>query len=172
MLRIVEEHLGSTQVARVIYGAIIGLALVVALEHQPPGAGVVVATLLGTALAVGLAELYSEVVGAEIRIRRRIDRPRLREIGLDVIAVGFGISFPGVFFLLAAAGAMEVETAFTLAKWTGLALVGFYGFVAARLAGLGLVRIARTGGGGRVDRRLPHRPQGARPLTGAIASGA
>ena len=138
MLRIVEDHLGSTQVARVIYGAIIGLALIVALEHQPPGPGVVVATLLGTALAVGLAELYSEIVGAEIRIRRRIDRPRLREIGADVAAVAFGISFPGIFFLLAAAGAMEVETAFTFAKWTGLALVGFYGFVAARLAGLGL----------------------------------
>ena len=145
MLRFVEEHLGSTQDARVIYGANIGLALVVALEHQPPRPGVVVATLLGTALAVALAELYSEVVGAEIRFRRRIDHPRLREIGRDVAAVAFGISFPGVFFVLAAAGAMEVETAFELAKWTGLALVGFYGFIAARLAGLGLGRSLAQG---------------------------
>jgi hypothetical protein len=30
---------------------------------------------------------------------------------------------------------MEVETAFTLAKWSGLALIGLYGFSAARLAG-------------------------------------
>ena len=135
MLRIVEDHLASTQVARVIYGAIIGLALVVALEHQPPRPAVVVATLLGTAVAVGLAELFSEVVSTELQIRRRIDRPRLREIGLDVIAVGFGISFPAVFFVLSAGGAMEVETAFELAKWSGLGLTGFYGYTAARLAG-------------------------------------
>jgi hypothetical protein len=32
-------HLGSRQVARVIYGAIIGLALVVALEGYPRSAG-------------------------------------------------------------------------------------------------------------------------------------
>ena len=48
--------------------------------------------------------------------------------------------FPAVFFILAAADAMEVETAFTVAKWTGLGLIGFYGFCAARLAGAGLAR--------------------------------
>ncbi len=32
---------------------------------------------------------------------------------------------------------MEVETAFEVAKWSGLALIGFYGFCAARLAGVG-----------------------------------
>jgi hypothetical protein len=135
----VEDHLGSTQVARVIYGAIIGLALVVALEHDPPGAGVMVGTLLVTGVAVGLAELYSEVVGTEVRTRHRVERTRVREIAADVAAVAFGISFPAIFFVLASLDAMEVETAFELAKWTGLALIGFYGFCAARLSGMGLL---------------------------------
>src|SRR5215213_11425513 len=74
MLQSVEAHLGSRQVARVIYGSIIGLALVVALEAHPPSAGAVLATLWATALAVGLAELYSDVVGTETRTRRRIAR--------------------------------------------------------------------------------------------------
>ena len=30
---------------------------------------------------------------------------------------------------------MSVDTAFTLAKWSGLALIGFYGYVAARFSG-------------------------------------
>jgi hypothetical protein len=30
---------------------------------------------------------------------------------------------------------MEVDTAFTSAKWSGLGLIGLYGFVAAKLAG-------------------------------------
>ena len=34
---------------------------------------------------------------------------------------------------------MEVDTAFKFAKWSGLALVGFYGFCAGRLAGAGLL---------------------------------
>jgi hypothetical protein len=148
-----ERHLGSTQVARVMYGAIIGLALVVALEANPPRPAVMVGTLLGTAVAVGLAELYSEVVGAEVRTRHRVERAHFREIATDVGAVAFGISFPAVFFLLSAAGAMEVDTAFELAKWSGLGLIGFYGFCAARLSGMGLtaallqaVAVAAVGG--------------------------
>ena len=140
MLRVVEGHLGSSQVSRVIYGTIIGLALVVALEHHHPRAAVMVATLLATAVAVGLAELYSEIVGTEVRTRRRVDPARVREITRGVAAVAFGISFPAVFFLLSVAGAMQVETAFEVAKWSGLGLTGFYGFCAARFAGAGTLR--------------------------------
>jgi hypothetical protein len=137
MLRVVEDHLGSGQVSRVIYGTIIGLALVVALEHQHPRPVVMVATLLGTAVAVGLAEFYSEIVGTEVRTRRRVERARVREIATDVAAVAFGIGFPTFFFLLSVAGALQVETAFDIAKWSGLALTGTYGFIAARLADAG-----------------------------------
>ena len=47
----------------------------------------------------------------------------------------FGIVFPDVFFVLAAFGWMEMDTAFTLAKWSGLALIACYGFAAGRLSG-------------------------------------
>jgi VIT1/CCC1 family predicted Fe2+/Mn2+ transporter len=133
--RAIEAHLDSRQVGRVIYGAIIGLALIVALQEHPPSAAGVAASLAGTAVAVGLAELYSEIVGTETRTRRHIVREQLRDIVRDVLAVGFGVLFPAVFFLLAALGAMEVDTAFDVAKWSGVGLIGFYGFCAARLAG-------------------------------------
>jgi F0F1-type ATP synthase membrane subunit c/vacuolar-type H+-ATPase subunit K len=67
-------------------------------------------TMIGTALAVGLAEAYSEVVGSETRTRRRIAREELRHLAVQSLAVGFGVVFPAVFFILAAADAMEVET--------------------------------------------------------------
>ena len=51
------SHLRSGQVSRVIYGSIIGLALILTLEAHPPRVAVVVGTLLATALAVALAEL-------------------------------------------------------------------------------------------------------------------
>jgi hypothetical protein len=94
-----------------------------------------IATLMGTGVAVGLAELYSETVGTEVRTRRRVDRTRFGEIAADVVAVAFGVSFPAAFFVLSAAGAMQIEIAFAAAKWSGLGLTGFYGFCAARLAG-------------------------------------
>ena len=130
-----EQHLGSQQVARVVYGSIIGLALIVALESHPPGPGVMAVWLLGTAIAVGLAEVYSDVVGTETRTRHRVSRPELMRMFASAAAVGVGVAFPAVFFLLSALGLFAVDIAFSIAKWTGLALIGFYGFWAARFAG-------------------------------------
>jgi hypothetical protein len=141
----VERHLGSPQVTRVVYGSIIGLALIVSLQRHPPAAGVVIVSLLATALAVGLAELYSEVVGAETRTRHRIARTQLRHFGVDALAVGFGVSFPAVFFVLAALHVFDVDTAFNVAKWSGIGLIGCYGFAAGRLAGESRLRSALQG---------------------------
>jgi hypothetical protein len=135
MREAIESHLGSAQVSRVIYGSIIGLALVVSLENHPPKAGLVVASICATALAVGLAELYSDIVGAETRTHARPERTRVRTFAKEASAAAFGIGFPAVFFILAAAGALELATAFTIAKWSGLGLIGFYGFFGARLSG-------------------------------------
>jgi hypothetical protein len=40
-----------------------------------------------------------------------------------------------VFFLAAVLGLYEFDTAFTVAKWTGLGLIAGYGYAAARMAG-------------------------------------
>jgi hypothetical protein len=130
-----EQHLGSRQVAKVVYGSIIGMALIVALESHPPGPGVMAVWLVGTAIAVGLAEVYSEVVGAETSRRAPVTRPQLWHMVEDAVAVGAGVGFPAVLFVLSALGVMAIGTAFTVAKWTGLVLIGFYGFWAARFAG-------------------------------------
>jgi hypothetical protein len=126
-------HLGSGQVSRVVYGSIIGLALVVALEaHPPPNRGII-ATVVGTAVAVALAELYSDWI--DTRTRRRQEHGRV--IAEHAAAAALGIAFPAIFFILSAAGALEQDTAFTLAKWTGLGLIAFYGYCAGRISGSG-----------------------------------
>ena len=130
-----EAHLGSRQVGKVVYGSIIGLALVVAIEKHPPQAWVMAVWLLGTALAVGLAEIYSEVVGVETSTRQPVARPQFGRMAEDAVAVSFGVAFPAVFFLLSALGFLQFAPAFTVAKWSGLGLIGFYGYWAARFAG-------------------------------------
>src|SRR3954470_17260201 len=98
--RAVAAHLESHDVTRVIYGAVLGLALVVALEAHPPTAGQTVAAIVGTAVAVGLAEMYSELVGGEARTRHPVRGPQLRTAGLEAAAVMFGAGFPALFFIL------------------------------------------------------------------------
>jgi hypothetical protein len=146
----IDDHLGSRDVARVIYGAIIGLAIVVALENHPPPPGAVAATVAGAALAVGLAEAYSEIVGAEARTRRPVHSAGVRAFVMDSAPVALGAGFPALFFVLAAAGAIGTDLAFSLAKWTGVGLISAYGFLAARLSGSGvggaLLHAAAVGG--------------------------
>jgi hypothetical protein len=105
------------------------------LEQHPPEPAVVVGSLLATAVAVGLAELYSEVVGTETRTRSHVGREQLAEMADDVLAVAFGVAFPAVFFVLAALDAMSSDTAFRIARWSGLGLIACYGYAAGRLAG-------------------------------------
>ena len=133
----IAEHLGSREVSRVIYGAVIGLALSVALEQHPPGAAASAALLLLTAIAVGLAELYSDLIGAEAATRTPITRAHVRAGLEDALPVVFGAGLPALFPLLAALGVMQLATAFDIAKWTGAGLLCGYGFAAARLAGAG-----------------------------------
>src|SRR5918994_1419252 len=99
----IEAHLGSRDVARVIYGAIIGLAFVVALEVHPPGAAEAAAGLVGTALAVGLAELYSEAIAGEARTHERIDRAELRRLLGEAAAGAVRAGVPAPLFGAAAA---------------------------------------------------------------------
>jgi hypothetical protein len=129
------RHLESNQVSRIVYGSIIGLALVAAYAAHPPGNGVMVGSLVATGVAVALAELYSEVIGHQTRTRSRVERHHVRHLAGEVTAVAFGIAFPCVFFIASAAGILDLDDAFRWAKWSGLALIGFYGFCAARLAG-------------------------------------
>ncbi len=140
-----EAHLRSGQVGKVVYGSIIGLALIVALEGHPPAAGVMAVWLVGTAVAVGLAEVYSEIVGTETSTRRAVTRPQLRAIAEDAAAVGIGVASPAVVFLLSAVGLLAVGTAFTVAKWSGFALIGFYGYWAARFSGAAPARAVLKG---------------------------
>ena len=131
----IARRVSSRQVSRVTYGAIIGLALVVALQAHPPPPGAVIASLLGTALAVALAEVYSELIGVETVRGRHATRAERENLLADATAVAIGIGFPSLFFFLAAAGMFEDQTAFMLARWSGLGLLALYGFAGARMTG-------------------------------------
>jgi Na+/proline symporter len=132
----VESHLGSHDVSRVLYGTIVGLALVLALEEHAHDPGQTAGFIFGTALAIGLADLFADAISLEARTRTRLRRRDVRPLARDALAVVIGAGFPAIYFVLAAVGILGEHSAFQLAKWTGLALVCGYAFLAARMAGL------------------------------------
>jgi hypothetical protein len=138
--RAVLTHLSSQDVVKVVYGAIVGLAVVVGLESHAGTPTQTAATVIATAVAMALAEAYSEFVGIETRERRHVAGREIPSLATDAGAVAIGAGFPAVFFILAALRAMELETAFTLAKWSGLGLLFAYSWAASRLAGSSLTR--------------------------------
>jgi hypothetical protein len=136
----VLAHLRSGQVSKIVYGSIIGLALVLTLEAHPTGPGTVIGSLVATGLAVGLAELYSEVIGASTQKSLGEKHAPTSEVVEETAAVIIGVSFPAIFFIASAIGLCELGTAFELAKWTGLGLIAGYGYLAARLSGATVAR--------------------------------
>jgi hypothetical protein len=154
LARAVEAHLGSKDVVKVVYGSIVGLALVVALEAHPGTPTQTVAAVVATAIAMALAEAFSEFIGIETRERRHVAGRELPGLATDAAAVAVGAGFPAVFFLLAALGLIELDTAFAIAKWSGLGLIFGYAWAASRLAGSSLatatLHAAAVGGVGLV----------------------
>ena len=88
-------------------------------------------------MAVALAELYSEVVGFAAIERKKVSREELRTSRATSPPFSSGSPSPWCFFLLAAVGVLDDETAFEVVKWAGLGLIGLYGFAGARLSGNG-----------------------------------
>lgn len=129
------SHLRSGQVSRVVYGSIIGLALVVTMEAHPPRLAAAFGTLVLTAVSVALAEVYSDVIGSRARANLGGPPEPFSFIAEEAAFVAIGVAGPAVFFVAAALGLMEYATAFTVAKWTGIALIAAYGYLAARLSG-------------------------------------
>lgn len=130
-----QSHLDSGDVARILYGTIVALALVLAFEDEPHHPAEVGWFILATAVMIGLAELFSEAIVAPARTKQMLAVSHVRTLARDALAVTIGAGFPAIYFLLAALGVIDDGTAFRLAKWTGLALVCSYAYLAARLSG-------------------------------------
>ena len=145
----IASHLESRDVARVLYGTILGLALVLALESSSHTPAENATFIVVAAIAIGLAELFSEVISLEARSHRRVNRHDAWPLTRDALAVVIGAGFPAIYFVLAGAGVMTLHTAFVLSKWSGMALVIAYAFAAARMSGAGVahsIRHAATAG--------------------------
>jgi hypothetical protein len=142
-----RNHLAARSVTHAIYQTVIVLAIVVSLERHPPADGTLLASVIGGAIAVGLADLYAGVVGRMIREHQPTTR---RLVADDAVAIMQGIAvavaLPIVFFGLHRLGVLALQRAFDLTEWTELVLIGLYAFVANRFAGFSVAHSVLLGG--------------------------
>jgi hypothetical protein len=140
MLREVIRFLTPSRATHAVYGSMIVLAVLSGLDEASATARESLVTIVGLAIAVGLSQIYADVIGSTFRLARQLTHHEWLEISADV-AFGFGAALvPAIFFVLALLGAMSLGNAFVVAEWTGVAVIWFYVFTAARAAGLKLGR--------------------------------
>jgi hypothetical protein len=140
VLRPVVRFLTPARATHAVYGSMIVLAVISGLDEASATAREAFVTIIGLAIAVGLSQVYADVIGATFRERRSLLPAEWLEISANV-GFGFGAALlPAIFFALAELDAMSLRNAFVVAEWTGVAVIWFYVFTAARAAQLTLVR--------------------------------
>jgi hypothetical protein len=123
------------------------LAVLVAEQDTSIEASEVIGSVVGVAVVTALAELYADYIGGTIRAGRHPTEAE-RGVALRNIAAGFLTAIlPVVYFILAEAEVMELDSAFDAAIWTGVGVLGLYAVVANRLAGFSLWRSLLVGTG-------------------------
>lgn len=133
------RFLSAAHATHAVYGSIVVLAVVTGLDEASATAREALVAVLGAAIGVAVAEVYADMIGATIREQRPPTRAEWREMAVDV-AFGFGAALvPAAFFLLATVDVLGLGHAFTIAEWSGVAVIWVYVFAAARAARLRLV---------------------------------
>lgn len=128
-------NLDGHRVSKIIYGTIIILVVILAMEDHPPSHLGTVVTILFTGVGVALAELYSDVIGTKINKKSSLTWEERKEITRNVSSVMIGALLPLPLIILAWLGLMNLEFAIFLDKWLLVTVLLFYGFVAAKLSG-------------------------------------
>jgi len=127
--------LDGHRVSKIVYGTIIILVVILAMEDHPPSPAGTVVTLLFSGLGVALAELYSDFIGTKINKKSALSWEERKQITRNVSAVMIGALLPLPLVILAWMGFLDLKLAILLDKWLLVMVLLFYGFVAAKLSG-------------------------------------
>lgn len=135
-----KHFLTAARASHAVYGSIIVLAVITGLDEASATSRESLLAVVGLAVAVGLSQIYADMIGSTLREARPLKPDEWLEISANV-AFGFGAALlPAIFFVLATVGVLSLGHAFSIAEWAGITVIWVYVFAAARGAGLTLVR--------------------------------
>jgi hypothetical protein len=143
--RFIDPRHQGERARHAVYDLVVLLSVMVALQHDSTSPSRIVVYLGLTLLGVAFAEVYAGFVARRLTERRTLTRAEHVEL-LDEVLGGIVLaSLPLVWVVLGAVGAIGRERALALASWTGLVLLGLYGTLGARAAGLSMARSVSWG---------------------------
>jgi hypothetical protein len=122
---------------RAIYVLIAVLAISVALVDTGATAEQTFISVVGTAVALTLAEMFAARVGISIREGRRPTDDEVSDEWEAAIAGLIVAGVPILFFLLALVDVFDLDDAFRFAQLAGFAVLGGFTYEAARARGYG-----------------------------------
>lgn len=132
------QHLyNGTRAAKAVYGTILIFATLIAFQHteETNAYGLALSTILA-ALAIVLAEIYSEILGETIRQRSKLTRAERKEIWRDSFAIISVSIWPALFFLGSKIGLWTVPVAFFIGYGYCLLILFVFSYWSSRLSGL------------------------------------
>jgi hypothetical protein len=127
----------AQRAARAVYGSIIALAVIVVLDEAGAEADEVLAATFGSVVAAMLAEGFAEYLAQVIRGSRHPTRSENATMAADIAAGTLAALVPLVPFLLVQIDVVELPTAYDIALWLGVGVIGAWTLLANRLAGMG-----------------------------------
>ena len=117
-------------VARSIYGLLLVMTVLEAMEIHPPHAGWAGPELLvGTLLAVALAEVYSDVFAGLFAHKKRLCRDALGHLGRETAPLLIGLPLPVAVLVISALGLVGIHHAIDAAQiiaYTSLLICGWW----------------------------------------------
>jgi hypothetical protein len=144
-LRAVPPEQLARQLRCAVYTTIVVLAVIVALDEYPVAAGEALSYVAGAAIASVLAEVYADYIASVVAQRRHLDASERVAVLRDAVSGLLAALVPAACLVFAAAGAVDVQTALDVAKWTGAGALGAYAYLANRIAGFSAARSALIG---------------------------
>ena len=103
-----------------------------------------IAAVIGSVIAATLAEQYAEYIAHVIRERRHLSRAEIGQQAKDGAAGALAALAPLVPFLAVQVDWIELPTAYEIAPWLGLGVIGV--LLAARQSRGGAARRGEPGG--------------------------
>lgn len=130
-----EKYYGNDRASKVIYGTILIFAYLLTQGHDRGSEAIelVIGTFVA-AVAIVLAEIYSEIIGKTIRNKKALSKDERVEVERDSLAI-ISVSFwPSILFLLSYMDVWSVQTAFILSYTILLGIMFIFSYWANRLS--------------------------------------
>jgi hypothetical protein len=126
----------AVRAARAVYGSIIALAVIVVLDDGHSEADEVIIAVIGATVGAMLAETYADYIADVIRRGRHLHLREARQAFTDSVLGMLAAWLTLLPFVAVEVGVIETSTAFSLATWFGLGVIGLYTLVANHRAGI------------------------------------